>query len=85
MEGTDLIVLGLVVAILPFALSLFLAAGPLLWIGLGGALVVAGILTEVASETDGADRVTPTNCPGCGSPNDPDADACGHCGRSLDA
>jgi hypothetical protein len=84
MEGTDLIVLGLAVALFPFVISLFLAAGPLLLFGLGGALVVAGILTTVFGETDDDPHVPPANCPDCGSPNDPDAEACGHCGTPIE-
>ena len=85
MEGTDLIVLGLAVAVLPFALTLFLAAGPLLWIGLGGALVAAGILTTVFGESGDDPHAPPANCPDCGSPNDPDAQACDHCGAPIAA
>ena len=84
MEGTDLILLGLAVVLLPFAISLFLAAGPLLWFGLGGALVVAGISITVFGETDDP-HLPPANCPNCGSPNDPDAEVCDHCGTPIEA
>ncbi|WP_323190516.1 zinc ribbon domain-containing protein [Halostella sp. PRR32] len=83
MDGTDLMLLGLGVIVAPLVALIFLAGGPLLWFGLGLALVVAGILVTVLSPEDAEEHVRPRNCPNCGSPNDPDAAACSHCDSPL--
>lgn len=82
MRAGHLFAIGLAVLVVPFALLFVLALGPLGWIFIGGAFILAGFVALWA-EDDGDDQPTKTNCPNCGSPNPIDADACGYCDTTL--
>jgi hypothetical protein len=87
-RGIDLVLIGLLVIVVPFAILFFLAVGPVGWLLVGGGIIVAGIVLTVVEdggddEGDSSKTVERVNCPECGARNVADRDHCDYCGSEL--
>jgi len=85
-RGFDLVLVGILVIVVPFAILFFLALGPVGWLLIGGGLIVAGIIQTILGDDDAetAAIVAGVNCQECGARNDAHRNHCEYCGSVLD-
>jgi ribosomal protein L40E len=84
-RGFDLVLVGFLVIVAPFAILFFLAIGPVGWLLIGGGLIVAGIIQTIADdEAETSAVVEGVNCPECGARNEVEGDHCEYCGSTLE-